>query len=124
MKSLFRAAWLQAVLAALFAAYLRLTLKTIRWRQEDRALAEAVWDAGGPVVVCFWHSRIALSPASWPLDRAQAPRALISLSADGAFIAKAMEKVGFPAIRGRPPSRPIRRAPRAARRRFGTCCAG
>jgi hypothetical protein len=52
------------------------------------------------VIACFWHSRIALSPACWPLDRAQEPRALISLSADGEFIAKAMEKVGFPAIRG------------------------
>ena len=38
---------------------------------------------GGPVIVCFWHSRIALSPACWPLGRAQTPRALISLSADG-----------------------------------------
>ncbi len=100
MKSLFRSAALQSALAVLFAAYLRVTLKTIRWRQEGLAAAEAIWDAGGPVVVCFWHSRIALSPACWPLDRAQEPRALISLSADGEFIAKAMEKVGFPAIRG------------------------
>jgi hypothetical protein len=100
VKSLFRSAWIQAALAAVFAAYLHVTLRTIRWRQEGLAAAEAIWDAGGPVVVCFWHSRIALSPACWPLDRAQEPRALISLSADGEFIARAMEKVGFPAIRG------------------------
>ena len=100
MKNLFRAAWLQAALAALLAGYLNIVLKTIRWRQEGLERAEAIWDAGGPVIVCFWHSRIAISPACWPLDRAQEPRALISLSADGEFIAKAMEKVGFPAIRG------------------------
>jgi hypothetical protein len=100
VKSLFRSAWLQGWLAALLATYLRFTLKTIRWRQEGLPLAEAIWDAGGPVIVCFWHSRISISPACWPLDRAQEPRALISLSADGEFVAKAMEKVGFPAIRG------------------------
>lgn len=100
MKSLLRADWLQALAASLLAGYLNLTLKTIRWRQADLPIAEAVWDAKGPVIVCFWHSRISISPACWPLDRAQEPRALISLSSDGEFIARAMEKVGFPAIRG------------------------
>ena len=95
-----RLPWLQAVLAALLAAYLRATLRTLRWRHEGRERAEAVWDAGGPVIVCFQHGRIALSPACWPLDRAQEPRAMISLSADGAFVARAMEALGFPAVRG------------------------
>jgi lysophospholipid acyltransferase (LPLAT)-like uncharacterized protein len=100
MKRLFRAPAVQAALAVLFAAYLRFALATIRWRQENLGEAEAVWDAGGGVLVCFWHSRIALSPACWPLDRAQAPRALISLSPDGQFIAGAVARLGFPAIRG------------------------
>ena len=100
MKTLFRAAWVQSALAWLLAAYLNTTLKTIRWRHEGRERAEAIWDAGGPVLVCFWHSRIPLSPACWPLGRAQEPRAVISLSPDGAFIAKAMARIGFPAIRG------------------------
>ena len=52
------------------------------------------------MIVCFWHSRIALSPACWPLERAHTPRALISHSADGRFIALAMERLGFPAILG------------------------
>ena len=100
MKHLFRAAWVQTTLAVILAAYLRATLATIRWRHEGRERAEAIWDAGGPVLVCFWHSRIPLSPACWPLGRAQEPRAVISLSPDGEFIAKAMERIGFPAIRG------------------------
>jgi lysophospholipid acyltransferase (LPLAT)-like uncharacterized protein len=90
----------QAALAWLFAAYLKFALSTMRWRQEDRDKAEALWDAGGGVLVCFWHGRIALSPACWPLDRAQEPRALISLSPDGQFIAGAVARLGFPAIRG------------------------
>jgi lysophospholipid acyltransferase (LPLAT)-like uncharacterized protein len=100
MKALFRSPGVQAALAILFAGYLKFALATIRWRQDRRSEAETVWDAGGGVLVCFWHSRIALSPACWPLDRAQAPRALISLSPDGQFIAGAVQRLGFPAIRG------------------------
>jgi hypothetical protein len=100
MKQLFRAGWVQSTLAFILAAYLRATLATIRWRHEGREVAETIWNAGGPVLVCFWHSRIPLSPACWPLGWAQEPRAVISLSPDGEFIAKAMERIGFPAIRG------------------------
>lgn len=90
----------QAVLSWLLAGWLKLCLSTIRWTHENRQAAEAVWDAGGGVIVCFWHSRIGLSPACWPLDRAQEARALVSLSPDGEFIAKAVARLGFPAIRG------------------------
>jgi lysophospholipid acyltransferase (LPLAT)-like uncharacterized protein len=100
MKGFIRSQAVQGTLAFLLAAYLRLCLSTIRWRQENLAAAEGVWDAGGPVIVCFWHSRISLSPACWPLGRAQEPRALISLSRDGEFIAHAVARLGFPAIRG------------------------
>ena len=108
MKALVRSGPVQAVLALVLAGYLRLVLKTMRWRLQGDERAEAVWAAGGPVIVCFWHSRIALSPACWPLDRAQTPRALVSLSADGEFIARAMTWLGFPAIRGssRNPAKP------------------
>jgi lysophospholipid acyltransferase (LPLAT)-like uncharacterized protein len=108
VKALVRSAPAQATFAFLLAAYLGVALKTIRWDWQGRELAEAIWASGGPVIVCFWHSRIALSPACWPLERAQTPRALISLSADGEFIAKAMTRLGFPAIRGsaRNPDKP------------------
>ena len=100
MKAFFRSTGVQGVLTAILVAYLRLTYRTLRWTRENESLAEAVWDAGGPVVVCFWHSRILISPPCWPLGRAQEPRALISLSKDGEFIARAVDKIGFPAIRG------------------------
>lgn len=100
MKRWLRRPGAQAALAYGLAAYLRFALATTRWRHEGRARAEAVWDAGGGVIVCFHHGRIALSPACWPLERAQEPRALISLSADGGFVAAAMARLGFPAIRG------------------------
>jgi lysophospholipid acyltransferase (LPLAT)-like uncharacterized protein len=105
VKRLMRSPAAQAFLGLVLAAYLKPTLASIRWRHVGREKAEALWDRGGPAIACFWHSRIALSAACWPMDRvragtAQDPRALISLSADGAFVAAAMARLGFPAIRG------------------------
>ena len=85
---------MQVTLAVILSAYLRLTLRTMRWRREGESRAETVWASKVGVIVCFWHSRISLSPACWPLDRAQEPRALVSLSPDGVFIAEAMKRLG------------------------------
>ena len=79
---------------------MRFCIATIRWTHENQPVAEKVWDQGGGVLCVFWHSRIGLAPACWPLDRAQPAKALISLSADGEFIAKAVARQGFPAVRG------------------------
>lgn len=105
MKPLVRSPAAQALLGLILAAYLKPALASIRWRHVGREAVERLWDQGGGVIVCFWHSRIGLSPAGWPLElvrrgRAQAPRALISLSPDGAFVATAMARLGFAAIRG------------------------
>jgi hypothetical protein len=91
---------IQAVLAWLLAVWMRFCFATIRWTHQNEAVAEEAWANGGGVLCAFWHSRIGLSPACWPLDRAQPAKALISLSPDGQFIAKAVARLGFPAIRG------------------------
>ncbi|MFN3538098.1 MAG: lysophospholipid acyltransferase family protein [Brevundimonas sp.] len=91
---------IQAVLSRLMAGWMRLCLGTIRWRYENRELVEAVWAQGGPVIVAFWHSRLALAPAGWDHGRGQPLRVMISLSPDGQFIADAVARLGFPAIRG------------------------
>ena len=90
----------QTILAWTLAQWMRFCFATIRWTHENEAVAEAVWAKGGGVLCAFWHSRIGLSPACWPLGRAQSAKALISLSADGEFIAKAVARLGFPAVRG------------------------
>lgn len=79
---------------------MRFCFATIRWTHEGRGHAELVWATQGGVICAFWHSRIALSPASWDLTRAQPTKALVSLSSDGQFLARALAKQGFPAIRG------------------------
>ena len=91
---------IQAVLAWLLAGWMRFCFATIRWTHQNEGVAEAVWKQGGGVLCTFWHSRIALSPACWPLDRAQPVKALISLSPDGQFLARAVALQGIPAVRG------------------------
>jgi hypothetical protein len=90
----------QASLSFILAHWMQFCFATMRWTHENQAVAEGVWARGGGVLCAFWHSRIGLSPACWPLNRAQPAKALISLSADGQFIAKAVARQGFPAIRG------------------------
>ncbi len=92
-----------AVLGALgwiVAGWLRFCYATIRWEHRNRELAEAVWDRGGGVLTVFWHSRTSLAPAVWPLDRAQPIKGMISRSADGELLARAMARLGIPAVRG------------------------
>jgi lysophospholipid acyltransferase (LPLAT)-like uncharacterized protein len=90
----------QEILAWTLAQWLRFCFATMRWTRENEPVAEAIWRQGGGVLVVFWHSRLALGTACWPHGRAQPARGLISLSPDGQFFAKAVARLGFPAIRG------------------------
>lgn len=91
---------IQASLAWILAQWMRFCFATIRWTVENAEVAEQIWDEGGGVLCAFWHSRVAVAPVTWPHGRAQAIKALISLSPDGQFLARAVGRLGFPAIRG------------------------
>jgi type II secretory pathway pseudopilin PulG len=91
---------IQTALSYLLAGWMQFCFRTLRWTHENRQLAEAVWAQGGGTLCVFWHGRLALSPACWPLDRAQPVKGMISLSADGEFLARAMALQGIPAVRG------------------------
>jgi lysophospholipid acyltransferase (LPLAT)-like uncharacterized protein len=96
-----RASWVVRALAWLLAAYLRFVYATMRWTREGQEKAEGVWREGGGAILCFWHARIPIGLPTWPNDGTrQEIHALISQSADGEFIARAVEHIGFPAIRG------------------------
>ena len=94
------------LLSTIFAGYSKLVFRTLRMTVEGAEQAESVWkqgrETGAGAILCFWHSRIPMSPLSWPQARGyrQDMRALISRSNDGEFIARTVEKLGFPAIRG------------------------
>ncbi|MBX9614178.1 MAG: lysophospholipid acyltransferase family protein [Caulobacteraceae bacterium] len=91
---------IQSVLSVVLAAWMKFCFATIRWTREGQEHADKVWSDGGGVVCAFWHSRIGLAPASWDFTRAQPIKAMISLSQDGEFIARAVALQGFPAVRG------------------------
>jgi lysophospholipid acyltransferase (LPLAT)-like uncharacterized protein len=100
LKALLRSDGVQAFLGWVLGTYLRLILRTVRWRHENLACVEPVLadDATGAIAL-FWHGRIPLCLATAPQWWRKRTKALISPSADGEFIARALDMSGFPAIR-------------------------
>ena len=99
MKAFLRSDAVQAVLGWLLGTYLRIVLSTVRWRHENVACVEPVLAGESGAIALFWHGRIPLCLATAPQWWRKRTRALISTSADGEFIARALAMSGFPAIR-------------------------
>jgi len=100
LKAFLRSDGVQAFLGWLLGTYLRIVLATVRWRHENAGCVEPVLadDAKGAIAL-FWHGRIPLCLATAPQWWRKRTKALISPSADGEFIARALAMSGFPAIR-------------------------
>lgn len=100
MKAVLRSDAVQAVLGWVLGTYLRLVLRTVRWTHVGVEAVEPVLadDARGAVAL-FWHGRIPLCLATAPQWWRKRTKALISPSADGEFVARALAMSGFPAIR-------------------------
>ncbi len=90
----------QKAISVVLSAWMRFCYDTTRWEYENRELVEEIWDQGGGVLVAFWHSRLGMAVAAWDMKRGQDIRGLISLSADGEFLVKAMARLGIDAVRG------------------------
>ena len=100
MKKFLRSDGVQAVLGWLLGSYLRLVLRTVRWRHENLEAVEPVLeDETAGAIALFWHGRIPLCLATAPQWWRKRTRCLVSPSADGEFIARALQMSGFPAIR-------------------------
>lgn len=99
MKKLLRSDGVQAVLGWVLGTYLRVVLRTVRWRHENVACVEPVLAGDGGAIALLWHGRIPLSLATAPQWWRKRTRALVSPSADGEFVAKALAMSGFPSIR-------------------------
>jgi hypothetical protein len=100
MKDMLHAGWLQWLLGTLLAAYLKFCYATTRWQTEGREEVEQVWKGNGPVVLMFWHERLHLGHASWPLGIAQPVAVLSSTSKFGDIIARVTGSFGRHTIRG------------------------
>jgi len=92
LKAFLRSDGVQAFLGWVLGTYLKLVLRTVRWRHENLACVEPVLadDATGRIPLC-----LATAPQWWR----KRTRCLVSPSADGEFIAQALDMSGFPAIR-------------------------
>ncbi len=99
MKGLLRRPGVQAVLGWILAAYLKLILRTVRWRHVNLACVEPNLAGQEGALALFWHGRIPLCLSIAPQWWRKNTKALISPSADGEFIAQALAHSGFPAIR-------------------------
>jgi lysophospholipid acyltransferase (LPLAT)-like uncharacterized protein len=100
VKGLLRNPAVQAALGWLLGTYLRLVLRTVRWRHENLACVEPVLaDDRTGAIALFWHGRIPLCLATAPQWWRKRTRCLVSPSADGEFVARALAMAGFPAIR-------------------------
>jgi 3-deoxy-D-manno-octulosonic-acid transferase len=100
VKRLVRAPFIQDLLARLIAAYGEVLIATWRWRLIDFELARKAVASDNGLIGLFWHGRIAHAIACRPLLGAKPRRVMISHSRDGAFIAKAAERLDVPTIRG------------------------
>ena len=99
MKQFLRSDGVQAVLGWLLGTYMRLVLRTVRWRHENVACVEPVLAGPSGAIALFWHGRIPLGLAPTPQWGRKRTKCLISPSADGEFIARALAMSGFGAIR-------------------------
>jgi lysophospholipid acyltransferase (LPLAT)-like uncharacterized protein len=82
------------------SGYIGFALATMRWRFVDTEIVDAAIAGPDGLIGAFWHGRIALAVVCRRVLKAKPRRVLISLSPDGEFIAQAVERLSFPAIRG------------------------
>lgn len=99
MKALLRSDAVIGAAAAVVGAYLRFAYATSRWTHVDREKAAPLF-AGEPVILCFWHCLVPMASIVWPDEHKPKLRVLISQSADGELITRAVAKLGIHAIRG------------------------
>jgi lysophospholipid acyltransferase (LPLAT)-like uncharacterized protein len=100
VKRLWRLPALQGLLAAVTWGYLELVIATMRWRVVNFEAARPVLESPGGGMVLFWHGRLTQAIGCRRLLAAKPRRVMISLSHDGEFIARAVARLGIPAIRG------------------------
>lgn len=100
MKTLLRNPGVQTFLGWVLWLHLTITERTLRWRHENLECVEPVLKPGAPAIGLFWHGRIPLCLGLALIWR-QRPnvRSMVSPSSDGEFIAQALSRANFPAIR-------------------------
>ncbi|WP_304217578.1 lysophospholipid acyltransferase family protein [Phenylobacterium aquaticum] len=100
MKKFLRSPAVQAFLGLMLAGYLILIRRTTRWTHVGLEKVEPTLNSDQGAIGLFWHGRIPLclgiGQVWWKKPKL---RCLVSPSSDGEFIAQALARARFPAIR-------------------------
>lgn len=100
MKNLLRNPAVQAFLGWALWLHLAITRRTRRWTHDNVQCVAPVLENGKPAIGLFWHGKIplclGLAEIWWQRDKL---RCMVSPSADGEFVAQALSRARFPAIR-------------------------
>ena len=98
IKHVSRNRWVQAAIIAAAAALIRLVKRSTRWQTVGAATAQPAWDGSRPMIVAFWHNRLAMMPYCWPSTRPF--HMLISSHPDGRLIADTVRHFGISTVVG------------------------
>jgi lysophospholipid acyltransferase (LPLAT)-like uncharacterized protein len=98
LKSILRSEPVRVAVCAVAAAYMRLVHATGSWRVVGQDRIQQYWDAGKPVIVCFWHGRLLMMPYAWRKDLPF--HMLISSHRDGQLISRTVGHFGISTVTG------------------------
>jgi lysophospholipid acyltransferase (LPLAT)-like uncharacterized protein len=98
LKKVGRRPAVQRMVGATLAAHIGLVRRTTRWRTVNDDAARAAWAGERPVIVAFWHNRLAMMPYCWPSARPF--HMLISSHPDGQLIARTVKHFGIETVAG------------------------
>ncbi|MGE3474734.1 MAG: lysophospholipid acyltransferase family protein [Rhodospirillaceae bacterium] len=98
MKRVGRTPAVQRMVGATLAAHIGLVRRTTRWKTIGEDAARCAWAGETPVIVAFWHNRLAMMPYCWPSARPF--HMLISAHPDGQLIARTVRHFGIETVAG------------------------
>ena len=100
MKAFLRHPRVQAVLGWMLGTYFQLIRRTTRWQHEGLDAVRPILASEQGALTLLWHGRIPIWMGMGQVWLAREKRGcLVSPSADGEFLALALERAGYPSIR-------------------------
>lgn len=99
LKTILQSAWVQKILVSLCFYYIKLVYATSRKQFVGFEHIHSTLKANTPLIICFWHGRMALLPPAWHWKHKQFAM-LLSAHRDGKMIGGLLTKFGMETIVG------------------------
>jgi lysophospholipid acyltransferase (LPLAT)-like uncharacterized protein len=99
LKTILQSAWVQKILVSMCAYYIKLVYVTSRKKFVGFEHIHNAVEAGTPLIICFWHGRMALLPPTWRWKHKPFAM-LLSAHRDGKMIGDLLTKFGIETIVG------------------------